>query len=197
MKKSANKKITIILSCIGVLLILAAGALVLSTYLGGKRAHTNAKEIVSKMYSLMPDIKNGAPDDRSNVTMPMLEIGGENFVGIIEVPDFEKTLPIYGKWEPSSVTSYPCRYMGSAYDGSLIIGGSDNEGQFDFVKTISNGNNVFVTDTTGLRYKYAVTDINRTNDVSTENLTSQKADLILFARNTYSRDYTVIYCTLA
>lgn len=197
MKNTANKKFTSILIFIGIALILVAVGLVVSSHLGSKKAQTNVKEIVSKMYSLMPDVKNSAPDNRSNTTMPMFEIDGENFVGIIEVPNFSKSLPIYGKWEASRVTDYPCKYLGSMYDGSLIVGGSDNEGQFDFVKTISNGDNVFVTDTTGLRFKYSVTDINRTKDVSTENLTSQEADLILFARNTYSLDYTVIYCSLA
>ena len=196
MKKSANKKFTLILICVGIALIMVAVGLVLFSHFGGKMAQTNAKEIVSKMYSLMPNVKNGAPDNRSNVTMPMLEIDGEDFVGIIEVPNFSKTLPIYSKWNASKVTKYPCRYMGSMYDGSLIIGGCDNDGQFDFVKEISNGDTVLVTDTTGLRFKYTVTDINRTKDVSTENLTSQEADLILFARNTYSLDYTVIYCSL-
>ncbi|MBR5272823.1 MAG: hypothetical protein IKU25_05445 [Clostridia bacterium] len=194
MKKTANKKFTVILTCIGVMLILAAVGLMLFSHLGGKNAQTNAKEIVNKMYSLMPDVKNSAPDGRSNVNMPMLEIDGTDFVGIIEAS--ENTLPIYCKWDSSEVTKYPCRYMGSMHDGSLIIGGSDNKGQFDFVKTISNGESIFITDTTGLRFRYTVTDINRTKDVSTDYLSSQEADLILFARNTYSLDYTVILCDL-
>ena len=194
MKKTANKKFTVILTCIGVMLILAAVGLMLFSHLGGKNAQTNAKEIVNKMYTLMPDVKNSAPDGRSNVNMPMLEIDGADFVGIIEAS--ENTLPIYCKWDSSEVTKYPCRYTGSMHDGSLIIGGSDNKGQFDFVKTISNGESIFITDTTGLRFRYTVTDINRTKDVSTEYLSSQDADLILFARNTYSLDYTVILCDL-
>ena len=191
MKRS---KFRIILTCVGALLILSAVGLLIFSRISIKSAQSNAKEIVSELYSLMPETEDSAPDGRYNLTMPMLEIDGENFVGIIKVPQYSKTLPIYGNWDASRVNKYPCRYMGSMYDGTLIIGGSANEGQFDFVKTISNGDSVYITDTTGTRYKYTVFDINRTKDVSTDNLTSANAQLVLFARNTYSFDYTVICC---
>ncbi len=184
----------IILTVIGIALILSAVGLFAYSKISSDIAKENAKEIVSDLISLMPAIKDGAPDDRTNTSMPILQIDGEDFVGILEIHDYSAKLPIYNKWDASRVTKYPCRYLGSVHDEVLVIGGSDNDGQFDFVKTISNGDNVYVTDTTGTRYRYTVCDINRTKDVSTENLTKTDARLVLFARNTYSLDYTVIFC---
>lgn len=192
-----KKKITTVLLCLGVALVLGAVGLFIYTQVATDKAMENAADLVDRMYSLMPPVKNGAPDDRYDTTMPMLDIDGTDFVGIIEVPLYERTLPICGKWNSSQVADYPCRYMGSMYDGSLIVGGSDNEGQFDFATQISVYDNVFVTDTTGLRYKYEVSEIKRTKDVSTENLDGMDAHLVLFARNTYSLDYTVICCKMA
>ncbi|MBR5774277.1 MAG: hypothetical protein IKY44_05415 [Clostridia bacterium] len=195
MKKKS--KFRIILTCVGIALIVCAVGLFAYSQIRTRIAKSRAKEIVAQLYSLMPEVTSGAPDDRSDPTMPMLQIDGQDFVGIVEIPTYSKALPIYGKWDASRVSKYPCRYLGSVYSDTLIIGGSDNDGQLDFVKEISNGDNIHITDTTGIRYKYVVFDINRTKDVSTQYLTKTDARLVLFARNTYSLDYTVIYCSLA
>lgn len=136
------------------------------------------------------------PDDRIDVTMPMTEVDGLNFAGIIELPAYEALLPVYGTWDKNKVSDFPCRYMGSMYDGSLIIGGSDNVGQFDFMKVITDGDFVYVTDMTGARYAYVVTEIKKSKDASTDNLISKNADLVLFARNTYAFDYTIVRCVM-
>ena len=196
MSKTKSGKLTLLLTVAGIGLILAA---VLGVVINGiliDRAEKRASEIVETMRMLMPDVADGGIDDRVNLTMPMLELDGENFVGLVEVPQYESVLPIYGEWKPSKVSDFPCRYMGTLYDGSLIIGGSDNQGQFDFTKLITNDDVVYVTDVSGLRYSFVVTEVIKTTDVSTGNLTAGEADLVLFARNTYSLDYTVIRCVL-
>lgn len=196
MSKVNGGKLTRILTVAGIALILASVVLIGISAITEKRAEKRAGEIVETLRSLMPEAADGVPDDRVNLTMPMLELDGENFVGIFEIPKYESALPICGVWESGKVSDYPCRYIGNMYDGSLIIGGSDNQGQFDFTKLITADDVVYITDVTGLRYSYVVTEISKTTDVSTENLVSSEADLVLFARNTYSLDYTVIRCVL-
>lgn len=191
-----RNKLTYILIVLGVLLIAAAIITMAVTMISQNQAAKRASEIADDLYALMPDVKNSAPDGRGNVTMSMIEIEGANYVGVIDVPLYNASLPIYGMWETSKVDRFPCRYMGSMYDGSLIIGGSDHEGQFDFLKLISEGETVYVTDTTGARYHYVVSYIEITKDVSTEHLTAEESDLVLFARNSYALDYTMVCCKL-
>lgn len=195
MKSIKGKRLTGILTVFGVALILGAVLLMVVSTAGQNSAMGKNREIVGEIYSLIPEVQNGVFDDRVNMQMPMLEIDGANFAGVIDIPVHGTLLPIYGAWDKNKVSSFPCRYSGSIYDGSLIIGGSDNEGQFDFMKWITGGDSVFVTDMTGSRYSYEVTEIVKTKDVSTENLASEEADLVLFARNTYSLDYTVVRCS--
>ena len=128
--------------------------------------------------------------------MAAMEVDGMDFVGIVDIPAYGRELPVYGHWEAGKVSSFPCRYTGSIYDGSLIIGGSDNAGQFDFMKLITVSDPVHITDMTGARYSYTVTDIRITRDVSTGSLRGQNADLVLFARNTATLDYTLVLCHL-
>jgi len=194
MKK--GKILTAVLLILGICLVCASVITFIIWDQSAKSAAKDAKATAEKLYSLMPEPYDSFPDNRTSPAMPMVEIDGRNYIGILEIPAYGTSLPIGSQWDSGTVSEYPCRYLGSTYDSSLIIGGSDNKGQLDFVKKISNEDLITVTDTTGQRFTYKVTDIRRTKDVSTENLTSKEADLVLFARNTYSLDYTVIRCTL-
>ena len=122
--------------------------------------------------------------------MPVLSIDGADFAAIIEVPAYSAKLPVYGRWDALKVSAYPCRYTGSMYDGSLVIG----MGESAVMQSISVGDAVYITDMTGLCYAYGVSDVIVTDDVSTEHLTSLDADLVLFARRSYSGEYTVVCC---
>ncbi len=179
---------------IGILLVAAACAVLILSRINQKNAAQNAEETVLLLRDLMPDTINCVPDDRGNIIMPAMEINSDSFVGIIEVPKYNCSLPIRETWAKNKTDNSPCKYFGSIYDGSLIIGGSDNGGQLDFARIIENYDNVFITDMTGSRYKYTVSDIRRTKDVSAEYLTSADADLVIFAKNSFSFDYTVIRC---
>lgn len=196
MSKNKSGTLTLLLTLAGIGLILFAVLGVVTDSILVARADQRAHKIVENMRMLMPDAADGVPDDRVNLTMPMLELDGENFIGLVEIPKYESALPIYGEWDTSKVSDFPCRYMGTLYDGSLILGGSDNQGQFDFTKLITNDDVIYVTDVSGIRFSFVVTEVIKTTDVSTENLTAGEADLVLFARNTYALDYTVIRCVL-
>jgi len=196
MKKGKSSLITGLLSVFGVLLIVGAVLLTVLQSVGQNVTAERNRDILEQMYALMPTVHSGGVDDRIDVSMPMLEINGEDFVGIIEIPLYHKQLPVYGSWSKHKVSSFPCRFDGNLYDGSLIIGGSDGAGQFDFMKNISIGDSVFLTDMTGGRYYYKVDWVELTSDATSETLASDTADMVLFARNSYSLDYTVVRCSL-
>ena len=191
-----GQRLTLTLFITGAILLLAAaGWFVWTRYSVGRYAR-DAEKTVETLYSLMPQITNGAPNDRANPQMSAIEVDGKNFVGIIEVPAYDRSLPIYASWDRDMISHFPCRLLGSVHDSTLIVGGSDGEGQFDFASDISIGDTVYVIDTLGVRYRYRVSNIRRTNDVSTENLTKEQAALTLFAKNSLDFDYTVIYCEI-
>lgn len=193
-----NKKrsgVTLAIAILGIVLMLAGVGTLGVSRLNQRKSIENAADTVTTIRSLIPEIKGAVSGERYDYTMPMLEIGGENFIGIIEIPLYNTCLPICGTWNKSDINKYPCRFTGSAYDGSLVIGGSDNKGQFDFMKLISIGDAVYITDTAGNRFSYTVEDIEITKDISAENLCSEEHELTFYARNTYNLKYTVVRCS--
>lgn len=190
------KVISRIALCLGVLLIIGALSLLVISRINIPKNEKNAKEIIDEMYALMPDIKNVYPDGKGDTVMPSMELDGNDFSGIINIPLYNTELPVCNEWDKNNVGKYPHRFTGSIYDNSLIIGGSDNIGQFDFMKNISVGDNVHFTDTMGGRFSYVVSSIRITDDVSLDSLSNDDADLTFFARNSYGFDYTVVRCKL-
>lgn len=193
--KSKKKSIfTRVLMAAGVLLIISAVSLLLIDQNSQKKYAESSRETAALLQSLIPEAHGGMYTGEIGMEMPVMEIGGSDFSGILEVPAYNVLLPVRSDWQKKEIASQPCRYSGSMYEGNLVIGGSMNQGQFDFLEWAGLNDLITVTDMTGLRASYLVYDVVHTKDVSYENLTGQGADLVLFARNTYGRDYLLVLC---
>lgn len=188
---SRRHKIFQILGCL--LILGGLGVMLFSQFLAQK-AQTVATQTVEKICAILPPRSLGVAQMHSNQEMPVLQVAGKDFIGLIEIPAFGKILPIFSSWEASKVTSYPCRFWGSAYDGTLIIGGADQQGQFDFLDQVELGSVIKVVDMTGAEYVYSVTRVDRSKTAEAEALMDDDADLTLFARDAYSMEYVIVRC---
>ena len=190
------KIITSVITVLGIVLVLSSAVLfVFSNYIQGKYEE-NSQEIVAEMKKMIPPAKDGYTDDYRKSSMSVLEINGEDFIGIIDVPGNEKTLPICAYWDKNNVAKHPCRYTGSIYDGTLIIGGYDNSSQFAVIKTLAIGQTVEITDVSGVVYSYIVKDVEENQQATNENLKNKSCDLSLFVKNTETNDYVIVRCKL-
>lgn len=194
MKNVKRKKLPTVLVAIGSILVIGSAALLIGTQLAGSRAGERAQAFADKIQSLMPETSQGVWEERTDTEMPVAEVDGENFIGLIEVPVYNVRLPVCSGWDKTKVSSYPCRYMGSVYDGTLIIGGNDHQAQLAFADQIDIGVPVYVTDMEGKVYMYSVSMVERAQDASTDVLVSENADLTIFVRDTYALDYIIVRC---
>ena len=106
-------------------------------------------------------------------------------------------LPIYSSWEDGSVAKYPCRFWGSAYDNSLIVGGSDRKGQFDFCSRLDLGDKIRITDMTGTEFSYEVVRIDRRKQADLQTFEEVDCDLTLFVRDSSTLNYIIVRCDFA
>ena len=116
MKKTVNRLIMVL----GILLIIAAAALLLFSQYVEKQAAEGIKQDVTAILSVMPDVVHaGAPDGRQNREMPVMELNGTDFAGLIEVPSYHAVLPLGSAWDRREASLHPCIYTGSMYDSIL------------------------------------------------------------------------------
>lgn len=191
----SQKKINLRQLCFsaGIILILSAMVWLILWQISAQKNTEQIQAYVDMLYELIPEPQASVLEPRTNNTMPSLNVKNENFVAIIEVPMNTASFPVGASWNTNN--KYPCRYDGSVYDGTLIIGTTNHKGQFDFVKEITVGNALYITDMTGNRFYYNVTDIQYSNHADNDVLYNNETDLTIFVKNIYALEYIILHCT--
>lgn len=179
---------------LGIFLIFCSVLCLLLFQLHGRTAQKRAEEICHKIEEVLPQKSRGMKDIYTEMEMPVLSVEKQDFCGIITFPDYDRKLPIANLWNAKKTADYPCRFYGTVYDGSLILGGSDQEGQFDCLKWLENGSLVTVTNMLGEEFLYKIYDIEHAESAKTEILLEETAELTLFVRDTYSMNYIIVRC---
>lgn len=192
--KQKSAKFSRVCFVLGTVLILFSMVWLFVWQYSNNRNIRQMQEYVSTLYERIPEPQAGIIEPRNNNTMPSLNIGKENFVAILEFPAHEVAFPVGSSW--SNHRKYPCLYEGSVYDGSLVIGTSNQKGQMDFVKEISVGNMIYVIDMTGNRFSYEVADIQYCTHANNDTLHRYEDDLTIFVKNIYAFEYIILHCTV-
>ena len=180
----------------GLLLVLVSFGLLAVTILRTNAAASTAAELAAELEKTMPPRSVGLMDSYTNMEMPAFSLDGQDFIGTVTIPAFQTVLPIASVWDAGTVSSFPCRFWGTVYDGSLVLGGADQKGQFDFLEQIQNGDSVLVTDMTGAQFSYRVSAIHRADSARADILLDGQSDLTIFARNARSLEYIIVRCVM-
>ena len=192
MMSRKNDVIRKILIVIGVCLLAAAIILLFAWQWNIHTSEQKAKEYVNVIRELIPEPQGAVPEERRDNTMSTLTIDGTDFVGILELPRFESVLPVCAEW--GNPAKCPCRFSGSVYDRTMQIGGTSQQGQYEFYRDISVGDSVYFTDMTGNRYTYEVKDIRYEKHANQTALNSEDTTLVLFIKNIYAFEYVIVFC---
>lgn len=190
MKKQDKQVLARVWVWLGVILLVAATSLLGLWQWNIHTSKQQAEAYVQTLETLLPEPQGAAIEERKDNRMPMLSLEGTDFVGIIEMPRYQSTLPVCA--DLGQVTKYPCRFDGSIYDRTMQIGATTQVGQYDFYREISVGDEVYFTDMEGNRYTYTVTDLRYAKKVDKSTL--EQAALTLFIKNIYDFEYLIVYC---
>lgn len=180
---------------IGVVLVVLGTSLLLTSRVSFKKTQQNAQKIVGEIEALFPDRVDGVIEDFSTLEMPVLDIENQDIVGIIEIPKFNIKLPVKNDFSSKVIGSLPMRFSGSAYDGSLIISGSDNQNQFNCAEKLDIDDSVNVVDMTGAEFTYKISEIFRSKSATADSVET-KCDLMLIIKLENAFEYVVVCCTL-
>ena len=189
-----RERIFRIFQILGALLILiGAGSMLFLRYDAQKNAQF-ARETAIQIESNLPGRRAGIPGEFSDSEMAAMEINGVDYVGLVEVPSLGIKLPIADQWNSNSLRRFPCRYYGSVYSSDLILGGSNQAGQFDFCEKLQLDDIILVTDMTGAEFRYRVSRIDRSGTADAARLMDGDWSLTLFTADRYDGKYILIRC---
>ena len=169
--------------------IVVFALLQLSAHLGRQQC----SRVLLQLDEILQEKVPGVPGSLSG-GMPVLQVEGLDYAALLEIPAFGVRLPVADGWNSQKLLFGPARFYGSAYEGTLVIGGADAAGQFDFCDRIGHDAVLTLTDMTGARLSYSVTRIDRTKHAESTWLASEEFDLTLFCRDAYTMEYIAVRC---
>lgn len=186
-----------LLLVLGICLILFSISMVLVFQIRMHLGVQHSQMILSRMEQILPERTTGVPGSYLTSAMPVLEIEDADYVAMLEVPSFDVALPVADRWDSNDLSRSPCRFFGSAYDNTLIIGGADALQQFGFCDKIEHGAQIIITDMTGAQFTYTVSRVDRAKHAETQWLMNSDYALTLFCHDIYSIEYVAVRCVFA
>jgi len=146
-----------ILIFLGLLLIAAALFIACYNIYDSGRAKQAAVKIVSQLKKEIPEEPViVASEGFTEREMPTMEVDGYRYVGVLEVPALELTLPVMEALDDVRLKISPCCYAGSFYQDNLVIAGHNYRGHFSRLKTLPTDSEIVFTDVEGNIYTYVI-----------------------------------------
>ena len=158
---------------------------------------------LSSQQSELPPLSSGealeeafVPDYVLNPEMSMPEetIDGRNYIGVLDIPALELSLPIISEWSYDALQIAPCRYSGSAYLDNLVIAGHNYRSHFASLPQLQPGDSVTFTDMDGNVFSYEVSSLETLSPYAISGMTSGDWDLTLFTCTVGGQSRLAIRC---
>lgn len=154
------------------------------------------KEVLSTLERQLPQerVHTSPISGNSERSMPVLNVDGRDYVGIVQLPDRGVRLPVLSDWSEESAHLTAGIYRGTASNGNLIIGAGNTPGQFYSLSQVDDGESAVFTDVTGAEYRYEVTSVEtiETSKFETVSAHQEPWQLVLFAPSFSGIQQTVI-----
>ena len=172
----------------GILLLAAALALTGYNLYDDYRAGRSADHILESLEqtAASSDTETGRselPDCVINpdTEMPVTELEGNEYIGILQIPSLKLTLPVISRWSYKGLKIAPCRYSGSVYSGSMVIAGHNYRSCFGKIGSLTEGDQVIFTDVKGRVFLYEAAGTEIVNAYDIQGMTGEDWALTLFS----------------
>ncbi len=129
-----------------------------------------------------------------NMEMPVVQVEGQDYIGVLELPTLDLKLPIISEWNEERLKLAPCRYSGSLYLGDLVIAGHNYQSHFGTLKKLAIHDPVIFIDADGNIFYYEVELLDILEPEDIEEMTSGEWDLTLFTCTTGAAYRIAVRC---
>lgn len=206
MKKSRGN----ILILLGILMLLGAVGLVAYNFWDANRAKEAAEQISEQLIEKIDEnVKSEetaapAPYMDPNTPMPVELIDGYEYIGILEIPSEELSLPVMAEWDYDRLKISPCRFVGSYYTDDLVICAHNYDQHLGRLLSIDIGVDVYFTNVEGLTIHYIVTNRETVEPTAVEQMIENTGnsetslldwDLTLFTCNLGGQTRCAVRCS--
>ena len=111
---------------------------------------------------------------------PEMQAEERELPGVLVIPALDLRLPVAEEWSDAALQQTPCRYVGSAEGGGLVIAGHNYDAHFGRLRQLSAGETVIFTDWQGCCHSYRVTAAEILRPAEVEKMVGGEWALTLF-----------------
>lgn len=199
---------------LGLLLIAAALFITGRNLWESRQAEESALEIIDHLDEIIPSLPTEGIDEtifageslledeipdyilNPNMEMPTEAIDGNEYIGVLEIPTLDLKLPVMSDWSYPKLKIAPCRYVGSAYVGDLVIAAHNYTAHFGHLKSLHIGDEITFTDVDGNVFLYEVLELETLMPTAIEEMTDGDWDLTLFTCTIGGKSRVTVRCVL-
>ena len=182
----------------GLLMILAA--LFLTAYNiwqeieAKKSSDAVIEQLINDMQDDNLDEDGDLQDPMSALEMPAIEIDGNRYIAVLQIPRLGLELPVMQEWSYPNLRIAPCRYLGSVYTKDLIVAAHNYSSHFGQIKNLVPGNEVYLWDVEGVCHQYEVVGLEELGGTAVEEMEAGDWDLTLFTCTYGGRTRVTVRC---
>ena len=126
--------------------------------------------------------------------MPVKNIDGYDYIGILTLPSLELELPVMSEWDYTRLRINPCRYSGSVYLRNMVICAHNYNSHFGRLPDLSIGDELALTDMDGNVFRYRVAEMTTLQPMAVTEMTDSGWDLTLFTCTVGGRTRVTVRC---
>ena len=195
------------LMALGLVLILAAAAVTGYNLLEARNAGEASAVLVQEIQAqlpaptLPPDQEIVLPAETlpdyvrfPGMEMPVVTLDGADYIGTLEIPVLELTLPVMADWSYPALKTAPCRYEGSAYTGDLILMAHNYDSHFGRLKDLRPEDAVLLRDMEDNLFSYRVVELETLDADAVDYMSAGDWDLTLFTCTYGGQSRVTIRC---
>ena len=185
-KNQISKNISILIISIGLIFLVTALILIIYDTYKDKKANIKSDIILKQLEEkiLSNDIKD------NNI----INIDNEEYLGIINIPVLNLSLPVYSDYSLKKLDSAPAVYSGSINTNNLVICAHNYKSHFGYLNELKINDLIVIIDSNNKKHVYEVSEIVITKPLAIEEMINSDYDLTLFTCTTSGASRLTIRC---
>ena len=200
------KKTGIAIIAVGAVLILSALLLLLYNRYEDAHAGQEAESLLASVEAAISAQEMAAPNKPESTEalslpldpeMPVVTLGGYEYVGYVEIPTLGLKLPVMAEWDYTRLQIAPCRQFGSSRTDNLVIAAHNYDTHFGKLKELSKGDTVIFTDMEGIVSTYCVEKLETLSPDAVDTVLNSGYDLVLYTCTKGGKTRVTVFCDRA
>lgn len=148
-----------------------------------------AQSGVDVLVEMTAPVQSDAPEE-----MPIVNLDGERYIGILDIPKLGLSLPIMADWNETRLRRTPCRQFGSLTEENLVIAGHNYRAHFARLRSMQPGDTVTFLDMNGVTHSFRVNHVEILPEDAVEAVQNSGYPLTLYTCTTGAEERVVVFC---